>query len=469
MTHFLRLSLIVILIHAAAQSASALIRGGAGKEPLHDPGWPTGAAAVFNHPGRVAWWKGPPFGGGQWHAECRGDSQTFNQVLADLAKIDAKVKRVVLHDGVGASFLLNPNHQPDKREAARTDWSFSVWQPGSWTWHQSRPAALRQPQLGDPHLGPPVQLDVYTGGDIHWKDIVVPPGIEIDDQRLEAHGLSLDDGMVFEGIVRDAQSQQPIEAQVRLELINPRPKGGYEYTTIQETTCDANGRWRWKNLPNGWYRVVATAEGFVPRVLDHQKINDQPGWREIDGELTPPGPVSGRVVDADGKPLADVKVRLDSVTALDDTRYESIEDYEAQTDAAGDFRIDSDPIGKSRLSLFKEDLVRPGLGQPIEMPAGDLKLTMSPAATLQVTVDFGNAAKPPQYLIQIEPEGGNKIGSWGGSSTVDDQNQVIFRNVPPGKYVLRGQPNPAAEREITAPIEVDLQGGEVKLIKLKAR
>src|SRR5262245_32589169 len=84
-----------------ARPALALIEGGEGNSPIRDPGWPKGAEKIFNHPGRVAYWVGPPLGGGQWHAECRGDAAAFSAVLADFAKLDVKNKRVVVHDGVG--------------------------------------------------------------------------------------------------------------------------------------------------------------------------------------------------------------------------------------------------------------------------------------------------------------------------------------------------------------------------------
>ena len=74
------------------QAAVALITGGEGNTPVADPGWPKGAAAIFNNPARIAWWEGPPFGGGQWHAECRGDAKALNAVLADFAKLDVKIE-----------------------------------------------------------------------------------------------------------------------------------------------------------------------------------------------------------------------------------------------------------------------------------------------------------------------------------------------------------------------------------------
>ncbi|HEX3449516.1 MAG TPA: hypothetical protein VHS97_14775, partial [Isosphaeraceae bacterium] len=66
--------LIALLAITDPGEAYALITGGEGNKPISDPGWHAGAAAIFNHTGRVAWWEGPPFGGGQWHAECRGDA-----------------------------------------------------------------------------------------------------------------------------------------------------------------------------------------------------------------------------------------------------------------------------------------------------------------------------------------------------------------------------------------------------------
>src|SRR5258707_12429991 len=61
----------------ASPSAFALITGGEGNAPLNDPGWPKGAITLFNVTARIAWWEGPPFGGGQWHPQCPGESQAL--------------------------------------------------------------------------------------------------------------------------------------------------------------------------------------------------------------------------------------------------------------------------------------------------------------------------------------------------------------------------------------------------------
>src|SRR5207237_9765151 len=105
----------IAIVAVTSEKAFALITGGAGNAPVHDPGWPTGAAAIFNVTSRIAYWEGPPFGGGQWHAECRGDARALSAVLADFANLDVKSKRIVLHDGVGSSFWLTSTNEPAQR------------------------------------------------------------------------------------------------------------------------------------------------------------------------------------------------------------------------------------------------------------------------------------------------------------------------------------------------------------------
>ncbi|HUQ71807.1 MAG TPA: hypothetical protein VM165_19915, partial [Planctomycetaceae bacterium] len=179
-------TLVVTLGLCHTPSAWALIEGGEGNAPVTDPGWPAGAAAVFNTVHRVAWWEGPPFGGGEWHSECRGDAAAFNEVLIAFAKIDAPKKRLVVHDGVGKSFWLNPNREEAKREAAAVDWAFAVWQPDRRAMLRRLPADLRP--RGDKDELPVPQIDLFAGGHVPWADVKVPAGIEVVDRRLEAHG-----------------------------------------------------------------------------------------------------------------------------------------------------------------------------------------------------------------------------------------------------------------------------------------
>lgn len=434
-----------------------------------DPGWPQGAAAIFNHSARIAWWEGPPFGGGQWHAECRGDAQTLRAVLADFAKLDVKIKRVIVRDGVGHSFWLNPNREPSKQAAARVDWIFMVWQTANWERLRKLPGDLNPTDPHDVDKGPPAQIDVYTGGGLRWSDVIVPVGLQVIDERLEAHGFTSADGIVLEGQVVDLATQRPVAAQMRLQRVEPQPKGGYRYTVVAETVADVQGRWVLKQAPAGWHRVVVEMDGYVPRVVGYAQFDDQPCWHSYRGGLSHPAPVSGSITDDAGEPLADVEVRLGDVVSGADGRYESPHEYRSQTDANGRFHLEQVPIGSATIWPHKAGYCRPGLGQPITTPAKDVALHMMKSARVRVTIDFAGRDRPAGYIVHMAPEGGEAVGKWSGSGNIDAENHLSFDDVPPGRYVLHGQPNPSAANEHTEPLTIELKGGQTAEIKLSAK
>jgi len=447
----------------------AMIRGGVGNDAVGDPGWPRGAAAIFNHPGRVGWWEGPPFGGGQWHAECRGDARAFNAVLADFAKLDAKSRRVVVHDGIGHSFWLNMNREPAKEAGARVDWIFMAWQPANWEHLSKMPAGINPTDPHDAGKGPPTTIDAFAGGNLRWAEVVVPEGIEVVDQRLEAHGFTAADGSVLEGKAIDLATGRPIAARVRLERVESGPKGGSLYSTVAEAAAGPDGRWVLRKAPTGWNRVVVAADGFVPRIAGYSGSDGQPGWHPFDAGLSRASTVAGRVVDDQGRPVADVEVLIQDATSGDGGLYESPGDLACKTDADGRFRSDGVPIGRATIWLRKPEYTRPGLGLPIATPAQGIELKMTKSARVRVTVEFTGTFRLIGYAVQIEPEGGAAVGKYSGSGDIDDQNQVVFNGVPPGRYVLVGRPNPDTGDHRTEPVAIELKGGQEAEVKVLAK
>lgn len=461
-----RVSLVAAaLIMVFHQPAWALITGGEGNDPVKDPGWPKGGAAVFNTETRVAWWEGPPFGGGQWHAECKGDAAALSLLLDDFSKVDIPIKRVVLHDGFGHSFWLNPNGDKEKLAKSLIDWTVMLWQPDRLKFQRGLPAGFRAVE-GEPILA---QIDVYTGGFVRWADVIVPKGIEVVDERLEAHGFKATDGTVIEGKVVDLATMKPLMATLVLEEILPQKQGGYEYVKRMEVQADAQGHWVVKHAPAAWCRLVLQADGYVSRVIAHGKYDDKPRWLEHNSGLSKSAPVSGRVVDAAGKPLADVEVRISDLDAKNGGRYDTGDDSKIKTDAAGRFRIEAVPLGTASVWVHKPGYVRPGLGPKFDTPASDLLLKMLPSATLKVRVDFSDTTRPEGYIVSIKPEGGEVVGSWGGGGNIDAEGQITFQNIPPGKYIVTGRPNPGSDKQETPPEKVDLQGGASKELTIKAK
>ncbi len=462
------LCLTVVLLGAPGHEALALIMGGVGNKPIRDPGWPKGAAALFNHEGRVAYWEGPPFGGGEWHSECRGDAKALNTVLAGFSQLDVKSKRVVVHDGVGHSFWLNPNREAAKRASATIDWSLMVWVPANWGALRRLPADLNRVDPREAAKGPPAQIDVYVGGGIRWADVSMPDGLDLIDQRLEAHGFTQADGIVVEGKVVDLANQRPIAAQMRLERIETLPTGGYRYVNVAETTADAQGHWVLKKAPAGWNRIVIEAKGFVPRVAGHAQFEDHPAWASYDSGLLPSAPVSGVVTDDRGLPLEDVALQFHDVVATAGGRYESTHEYAVKTGADGRFQFSHLPPGKASIWVRKKGYVRPGLGQPITMPMDDITLEMTMSGHIKIKVDFKDNP-PGGYIVHMNPVGGAAVGKWSGSGNINAMNELAFEDVPPGRYVVYGQPNPGSEDQQTKSVTVDLLGGVTTELILKAK
>ena len=455
-----------LLAAVPMREAAALITGGEGNTPISDPGWPKGAAAIFNHPGRVAWWEGPPFGGGQWHSECRGDARTLTAILTGFSKMDGKTKRVVVHDGIGHSFWIS---EPARKDAARIDWVFMVWQPSRWERLSQMPAGINPTDARDRSDGPPSQIDVYTGGNVRWAEVKVPAGVEVVDERLESHGFTFADGVVLEGKITHVADKRPIAGRVKLRRIEPRELGPEHYTEVAEATADANGHWVLKKVLAGWFQVVIEAEGFVPRIVGYARFDDQPHWSFFDCRLSPLVAVSGQVTDEAGQPLSAVEVRIQDIATEEDGRYDLPFDSSVKTDTDGRFHCDQLPRGHASVRVYKFGYCRPGLGLPIKLPTDGVVLTMTKSARVRVTVDFSGKTRPEGYIVTIAPEGGSVVGSWGGSGNIDAQNQIAFTDVPPGRYVFQGQPNPSSGNQQTEPVTVELKGGRLAEITLQAK
>ena len=197
-----------------------------------------------------------------------------------------------------------------------------VWQPANWGHLRGLPAGPNPTDPRDADTGPPSEIEVYTGGALRWSDVTVPNGIEVIDHRLEGHGFTTTDGIVMEGKVTDLATGRPIAARMRLERIEPQQTGGYRYEVAARAVADTRGRWVLKQTPAAWYRVVVEAVGFVPRIAGYARF-EPPDWAAYDCGLSRPAPVSGRVVDEAGRPLADVEVRIQDVAVGSGGLYES--------------------------------------------------------------------------------------------------------------------------------------------------
>jgi hypothetical protein len=452
---------VTLLLTLAPCIAAAMGEGAVGNKPLKDRRMPEGANAIIDRRDRVAWYEGE----GPFQAEGRGGIKAINQILADFAKVDVKMKRVVVHDGAGQSSMIDAEEKTRRKKNSRIDWTFSVWPKGKW--ENARRHYLRRNLTPPEEADLPTQIDIFTAN-IRWADVVVPAGIEVLDERLESHGFTAEDGIVFEGHVKELTGGQPMVAAVRVETMKLVDEK-WEYTTVGETTSNADGTWVLKNLPPKSARIVVEADGFVSRIV-YLSLDDKPQWRSFQSDLALAVSVSGRVTDLQGMPLADVNVRLDDLVVEPNQEYQTASELLFKTDADGRFHFDRVPAGKASLLAHKSGQNSPGLRQQITLPANNLELQYLNPGSLRVIVDFTGKNRPEEYVVELEPYGGITVGKSSRTARINTKNIALFDNVPRGKYNVKGHPNPDSEQQVTEAITVELfRSEDIAEVTIKAK
>jgi hypothetical protein len=461
--------LTAVLTLLLTSSVHALITVGKGNDPVTDRNWPAGALDVANLKSRVGWYEGPPFGGGQWAFLYRGDTAALQAALDLFAKTNTPELTLVIHEGPGESpFLRDENAAPGA--TGTFDWSFTVWDPRSFHHLYNNPNTVFS--AGDPNgnfrrgtVEPP-RIDVFVsaGGGIDWARVTVPANLKVADERASANGYKPAAGSVLRGVVYDLVTSKPI-AGASVVVAKHAGKGDeHNYADVASAKSGADGRFELTNVPPGGYRVHATADGYARRALGYETFRNDT-LKEYVVRLAPPAALAGTVVDTDGKPVKGVTVRADSVMGPDGNGYRLPARAEATTDDAGAFSIAGLPQGgycqtharATGYSMLDVLAVR-ALAAP-----EPLRLRMTRAGTIKAKVVApGGGPLTQTYMVQVEPEGGSKVGSWGGSGNVAADGTMAFANVPPGKYAITFRPNPGPVVQGKDPNErlIEVKGGQ---------
>jgi protocatechuate 3,4-dioxygenase beta subunit len=142
--------------------------------------------------------------------------------------------------------------------------------------------------------------------------------------------LELDRGVDVDGQVSDAQGRPLVD--VGLTLM--RKSGQLPQPTDERTRSDEQGRFAFPNLPAGTYVVRGEACGCVAGLSE--PVTLEPGREppEIALVLQPAGAITGRLLDADGRPLSGRKV-----TAQGTPEDGAAAPRSARTDTAGRFAL----------------------------------------------------------------------------------------------------------------------------------
>lgn len=433
--------LVVVLVLAWTSAALALRTGASGNAPVEDRNWPAGAVEVANLKTRVGWWEGPGFLVEQWQFLYRGSTQNFQVAVDAFAQIDAPKLVLVVYQGPGDEVV--PGQEGERGRGV--DWVFLV--SGA-----ANVQVMGELPGGKEVVGPPT-LQVYVAGagggtGIDFAQIHVPEKVTVQDRRATSVGYKAEDASVVRGHVTHLGTGRPMAgAEV---VIGTRTQN--DFAKVKSVRSGEDGRFEVRQVPVGTYEVRVSAEGYAPRTAGYRKVRPN-GLEEVAVSLAPAERVSGTVVDLQGRPVEGVTVRAGQVVASDGNAYASDEGRTVTSDAQGRFAVAGLPKGEVQLHAY-----------------GNMRLSAEPLKRYAVPVDGivlkvvqtgGIRGKVANWKeggesrsVHVEPEGGSKVGTWGGSKHVSADGSFAFDGVPPGKYVVKVDGVNGAKT-------VEVKGGEV--------
>lgn len=238
--------------------------------------------------------------------------------------------------------------------------------------------------------------------------------------------------------------------------------GGWSKLKYYRTTTDQNGKYRITNVSAGTYtiRPIAPALALEDYVTNNAVVvNEGETVEDINFSMVPGGVITGKITDADGKPLIEELVNV----MPNDTAFVSGEhEGSLRTDDRGIYRAFGLQPGKYRVFVGQNESVsgsaRPAYPQTfypsvtdyakstvIEVTEGSVTANVDivvgrPAATFAASgrVVDAETGKP---LLHIRYGLYRSHGEYGGSSVVGQNftnasGEFRLDNIVPGKYVV---------------------------------
>ena len=471
-------SVAVLALLLTAPATLALIEFSIGNDPVDDRGWPAGSLDLANLESRIALWVGPPFGGGQSNFVYRGDAAAFQRALDLFAKLEAPKRILIVHAGPEELVFLKNDEDP--KVDARYDWSFTVWDPKVYDRLYNDPDSVfmaRDPSGNFRKPVSPPQMDVYVGGapagaGIDWSLVTVPDGVTVVDERAASHGFKPDAGSVVRGQVVALEGGKPVRgARILVSRYDAERQATDEVAT---GTAGADGRFEITGIPPGDHVTLrAEAAGFVARSIGYAKFGNGTFKEFPTVALARPFAIEGTVTNAaDGKPMAGVTVRADIPMTADGFGYPMADSVQATTDASGHFTLAGLPRGKCQIHTDSKDMHRIDPFKLFDIPAKKVALQIAATGSVRgkITKDGGAPTDAP-YIVSIVPEGGERVGSYGGLGRGKGRRVVRVHPRPAGQVHDHAAQNPGPELKANDPNarEVDVKPGPSTEVEIELK
>ena len=406
-----------VLLACLPAPALMMVSSG-GREAVADRGWPEGVVEFANLPSRCRWvhCEGN-FGWQSYTLEYRGDAAAFNEALVWFTGIRAPRLELAVREGPGKAAWSDDDDPP-------VDWSFSPTE--AWTFHayHNAPNWRHDHRLPDePVPLPPPRVTLFVRPDgIQWRDVVVPPGIQVIDERTPAEKGALT------GSVYDMGTGKPIrEAVVHLYHREKDAK------KVRPTPVDEHGRFRVEDVPEGrGYNVYVEADGYAPR---HTGVYRGRTTEHREVYLAPAASAAGKVIDTNGDPVPELRIRVRDARGFDGQVYAPVEDRDfIPTDEEGRFLFTDLPEGYFSIAIDRRSDWLLLSGDLHRAPADDIRLLVARAGIRGKVVD--HTGKPVSAEVAVRPLGDSVFAASSFGARSDEDGLFVRTDLAPGEYAV---------------------------------
>ncbi len=296
----------------------------------------------------------------------------------------------------------------------------------------------------------------------------MPAGVSVSDERADANGFA--GGSAVVGDVFDMTTSKPV-AGAKIALA--RQKAENEWEEVARAAASADGHFELKGAPKGDFGVLASANGYAPRLLGYVELRGNT-FKRFTSQLAPAATLAGIALDTEGKPIAGVTVRADGVTSVDGRGYILPQRCQTTTDASGKFELTGLPRGHVQLFAYANHYAGLDVLKIHSVPEDGLTIRLTATGDIKGRV-LDKTGKPAQSgNVEIEPPGPmrDRIGKWGASGNTAPDGTFHFENVPPGQYIVTAMatnPGPAPQANDPSPKTITVKAGETTEVEVRGR
>ncbi|MHC5538147.1 sigma-70 family RNA polymerase sigma factor [Singulisphaera rosea] len=287
---------------------------------------------------------------------------------------------------------------------------------------------------------------IKTDAKGHWVCNFAPANLEGLSFRLQ-HPDHVSDQIISRKLtrvsaLRDTTAVMVMDSGVpltgRVTDREARPIAGAKVTQGTESspgppfvkTTDADGRFSFPHVEPGDTLLVVRAPGYAP---DLARVRARAAMPPVDIRLEPGRTIEGRVLDLEGKPLANT-----SVGAVGFPEFPSLGSRTKST-AEGGFRLTDQPTRPVTLRVYKPGFMF--VERPSRATDGESRITLTPEFTVRGSVVDAETGQPiPDFKLLIGDDSTDESERWNRELAYKCQGghyEVVFTTSRPELRSLR--------------------------------